>query len=87
MKKLKIKFVYNKAKIFKIYNILKNFFKKLEEEHVKEYAIQCAYYIIMSLIPFLILLFSFIQLTNIREETIYFLTRNIFPRGYCTFCR
>ncbi len=44
------------------------FLKRLEKHHVNEYAIQCAYYVILSFIPFLILLFSLIQFTSIGKE-------------------
>lgn len=53
--------------------------KQLEKHHVNEYAVQCAYYIILSFIPFLILLFSLIQFTNIGQDVIFFLAEDIFP--------
>lgn len=59
--------------------------KQLEKHHVNEYAIQCAYYIILSFIPFLILLFSLIQFTNIGQEVIFFLIKDIFPGNISEF--
>lgn len=59
--------------------ILKNALIRIKEHHVNEYAIQCAYYVILSFIPFLILLFSLIQFTTIGKEAVFFLTRDIFP--------
>lgn len=53
--------------------------KQLEKHHVNEYAVQCAYYIVLSFIPFLILLFSLVQFTNIGQDIIFFLVEDIFP--------
>jgi len=62
-----------------------NFIKKLQKHHVNEYSIQCAYYVILSFIPFLILLFSLIQFTNISKETIFFWVKDIFPGNISEF--
>ncbi len=62
-----------------------NFLKRLEKHHVNEYAIQCAYYVILSFIPFLILLFSLIQFTNIGKEAIYFLAKDLIPGNISGF--
>lgn len=59
--------------------------KQLEKHHVNEYAIQCAYYVILSFIPFLILLFSLIQHTNIGQEVIFYLIKDIFPVNMSEF--
>lgn len=59
--------------------------KKLEKHHVNEYAIQCAYYVILSFIPFLILLFSTLQYTNIGKDAIYFMAENIIPGNISDF--
>lgn len=62
-----------------------DFLKKLKKHHVNEYAIQCAYYVILSFIPFLILLFSLIQFTSIGKETIFFWFKDIFPGNISEF--
>lgn len=62
-----------------------NFLKRLEKHHVNEYAIQCAYYVILSFIPFLILLFSLIQFTSIGQETIFFWVKELFPGNISEF--
>lgn len=69
----------------KIFLKVNNFLKKLEKHHVNEYAIQCAYYVILSFIPFLILLFSLIQFTTIGKETIFFWIKDIFPGNISGF--
>lgn len=63
----------------KFFNNIKTSLKRLEKHHINEYAIQCAYYVILSFIPFIILLFSLIQYTNIGKDAIYFLAENIIP--------
>lgn len=63
----------------KIITKVNKFLKRLEKHHVNEYAIQCAYYVILSFIPFLILLFSLVQFTAIGKETIFFWVKEIFP--------
>lgn len=62
-----------------------NFLKRLKRHHVNEYATQCAYYVILSFIPFLILLFSLIQFTTIGKETIFFWIKDIFPGNISEF--
>ena len=69
----------------KIVSNINNFLKQLEKHHVNEYAVQCAYYVILSFIPFLILLFSLIQFTTIGEETIFFWIKDIFPGNISGF--
>lgn len=59
--------------------------KQIKNHHINEYAVQCAYYIILSFIPFIILLFSLIQWTNLGRETIFFLAQEIFPGNVYTF--
>lgn len=62
-----------------------NFLRQLKKHNVNEYAIQCAYYVILSFIPFLILLFSIIQFTTIGKETIFFWIKDIFPGNISGF--
>lgn len=62
-----------------IINSINMFFKKIEKHHLNEYAIQCAYYIILAFIPFTILLFSLLQYTSIGKDAIFFLAEEIIP--------
>lgn len=68
-----------------IYTKVNNFLKCLSKHYVNEYAIQCAYYVILSFIPFLILLFSLIQFTNIGQDTLFFWIKDIFPGNISGF--
>ena len=63
----------------KIVNNFRSFLKKLEKHHVSEYSVQCAYYTILAFIPFVVLLFSLVQFTNIGKEVIFFLAEEIIP--------
>ena len=74
-----------KKKYKKTINNTKRFFKKLEKHNVAEYSVQCAYYMILAFIPFIILLFSLIQHTNIGKDAIFFLAEEIFPGNIYSF--
>ena len=65
--------------MMQVFSKISNFLKRLEKHHVNEYSIQCAYYVILSFIPFLILLFSLIQFTSIGKEAIFFMAKDLFP--------
>ena len=63
-------------------NILKKtkfFLENLNKDHVSESSAQCAYYVILSFIPFLILLLTLIQYTNIDSEELLEILSNIIP--------
>ena len=72
-------YIINKKLIKKIYIIVSNFIKKLSEDHISEYSAQCAYYTILSFIPFIILLLTLIQYTGIEQQTLYNVISNIVP--------
>lgn len=63
----------------RVFTKIDNFLKRLEKHHVNEYSIQCAYYVILAFIPFLILLFSLIQFTSVGKDAVFFLARDLFP--------
>ncbi len=54
-------------------------FNKLNKDNVSEYAAECAYFTILSFIPFIIFFLTLIQFTNIDKESIYFWIREIIP--------
>lgn len=65
---------------------LKNSYQKIKElidtcskDNVSEYSAQCAYYTILSFIPFLILLLTMIQYTGINQQDLYNIISKIFP--------
>lgn len=57
----------------------KKFFEKLQDDHISEYAAECAYFTIFSFIPFLIFFLTLIQFTSVDKETIYYWVREVVP--------
>lgn len=67
--------------MYRIYNDIKNFFTGLSKHHISEYTAQCAYYTILSFIPFLILIVTLVQYTGISQETLLTIIKNIIPES------
>ena len=63
-------------KIFKKINLI---FLKFKDDYVSEYAAECAYFTILSFIPFFIFFLTLIQFTNINEETVIFSIKEVIP--------
>lgn len=64
-----------KSKIPSIQTILDN----MEKDHISESSAQCAYYVILSFIPFIILLLTLIQYTNIEQQQLFNIISRIIP--------
>ena len=78
MKKIKLK-ISKKMKQF-------NMFLKISgEDHISEYSAQCSYYTILSFIPFIILLITLIQYTNIQQQTLFDAISKIIPSSMNEF--
>lgn len=58
---------------------IKKVCNKFKSDHVSEYAAECAYFTILSFIPFIIFFLTLIQFTNIDKSTIYFWIKQIIP--------
>lgn len=58
---------------------IKELIKKMKEDYIDESCAQCAYYTILSFVPFLILLITLIQYTSINEQTLFDLLSKIIP--------
>lgn len=56
-----------------------DFFKKLGDDNVSEYAANCAYYTFLSFIPFIILLLSLVKYINIDKDTLAYVLEAILP--------
>lgn len=65
----------------KIIKKINKIFKKIEEDHVGEYAAECAFFTILSFIPFIIFFLTLIQYTNLERETIYFWLKEVVPNN------
>lgn len=63
----------------KIYTNIKNFLTSLNKHHISEYTAQCAYYTILSFIPFLIFIVTLVQYTGISKESLLEIIQNIVP--------
>lgn len=72
MIKLKSEF---KSKLSSIQTILDN----MGKDHINEFSAQCAYYVILSFIPFIILLLTLIQYTNIEQQQLFDIISRIIP--------
>ena len=51
-----------------IYNQIKRFFKRLNDDHISAFSAQSSFFIILSFLPFLMLLLNLIRYTPITEE-------------------
>ena len=58
---------------------IKSFFKKISNDNISEYTAQCAYYTILSFIPFLILVVTLVQYTPISKEMLISIIQQIIP--------
>ena len=63
----------------KILEKTKIILKNMNDDHISESAAQCAYYVILSFIPFIILLLTLIQYTSIDSEELIEILSNIIP--------
>ena len=71
----------NKRKYYERENnkIFKEVMSNMEKDHISEYSAQCSYYTILSFIPFVILLITLIQYTNIEQQTLFDAISKIIP--------
>lgn len=65
----------------KILEKTKIILKNMSKDHISESAAQCAYYVILSFIPFLILLLTLIQYTNINSEELIEVLSKVIPEN------
>lgn len=63
----------------KLINQIGSLFEKMDKDHISESSAQCAYYTILSFIPFIILLLTLIQYTNIEQEALFDMISKIIP--------
>lgn len=68
--------VFNFKEKFKI---IESIIQNMEKDHISEYSAQCSYYTILSFIPFVILLITLIQYTNIEQQTLFNVISKIIP--------
>lgn len=63
----------------KIKNEISEFLKNMQKHNISEFAAQCAYYIILSFIPFIILIITLIQYMGIDKQNLFIMMQSIIP--------
>lgn len=58
---------------------IKKGFNIIEKSYISEYAAQCSFFIILSFIPFIILLLTLIQYLGLDKETLFTIISSIIP--------
>lgn len=74
-----------KQKLKKGYKIIETVCANISKENIGAYSAQCAYYTILSFIPFTILLITLIQYTNIDQQTLFDGISKIIPASMNEF--
>lgn len=64
-----------KSKIPTAQKVLDN----MEKDHISESSAQCAYYVILSFVPFIILLLTLIQYTSVQPQQLFNLISEVMP--------
>ena len=62
-----------------LWNNIKNFFSNMDKHNLSEYTAQCAYYMVLSFIPFLMLIVTLIQYTGISQNTLVSVIQEFMP--------
>ena len=58
---------------------IKKCLQKVRQDYIGEYAAECAYFTILSFIPFILFLITLIQFTSIDKQTIFDIIRRFLP--------
>lgn len=62
-------------------NNTKKFLEKLNKHNISEYTAQCAYYTILSFIPFIIVVVTLVQYLPISKDTFISIIRDVMPES------
>ena len=63
------------------YKNINKLLTQMSEDHVREYYAQCAYYTILSFIPFAIILITLIQYTSITQQNLFEAISKVIPNS------
>ena len=74
-------------KIKKAVKFIQGFAVNLSEKHMSAYAAQAAYFIILSFIPFMLLLMTSIKYTPLTREEVINVVMQVFPENFEGFIR
>ena len=75
----------DKSKLKEKYQKFQELSENMKRDHISESAAQCSYYTILSFIPFVILLITLIQYTNIQQQTLFDAISKIIPSSMNEF--
>lgn len=67
------------------YKMFEKISSNIKDDNISAYSAQCSYYTILSFIPFVILLITLIQYTNIEQQTLFDLISKIIPSSMNEF--
>ncbi|MDO4282491.1 MAG: YihY/virulence factor BrkB family protein [Clostridia bacterium] len=59
--------------------VIKNIVDHVKGDHISEFSAECSYYVILSFIPFIILLLTLVQYTNIEPQQLFYMISKILP--------
>ena len=74
-----------KSKIREKFKIIEKIGANIKGDNISAYSAQCSYYTILSFIPFVILLITLIQYTNIEQQTLFNVISKIIPSSMNEF--
>lgn len=58
---------------------IKTIFNNMRKDNISESSAQCSYYVILSFIPFIILLLTLVQYTNIEQQKLFDIISKLIP--------
>ena len=64
-----------------VWKNIRSFCKKMGSHHISEFTAQCAYYTLLSFIPFIMLIVTLVQYTKISPETLLAIIQNVIPES------
>ena len=74
-----------KINFIKKYEMVKKICTNINDDNISAYSAQCSYYTILSFIPFIILLITLIQYTNIEQQALFNAISKIVPESMNEF--
>ncbi len=79
--------IKDKLSIFweNLWENIKKILKNLEEDHISESSAQCAYYIMLSFVPFVILFLTLLQYTSITADQLFNIISELVPDNMNSF--
>ena len=63
------------------FSTVQKLLRNMENDHISEFSAQCAYYVILSFVPFIILLLTLIQYTSIEPQQLFDLIAEVMPEN------